>query len=221
MSALRSLSEGKEPQPAMLIRSALRLEPCLRKSAALRTSHPLAPAPGGRRPLLATVRAPSAQRGRPSASRAEGACPAVGRTLGRRRRRSGSGPTASRMSAGYTEGPRRHDDDQTRPPSQNGTGTPVLACFLTGDSHEERPSEGTFTERAPPKSEVRPTPRNRTSRILRVISGRRTNQLAKWPTQTEARPRRGRSSDGRIARSRQALPTLAAVQVRRSASACR
>ena len=35
MSALRSLSEGKAPQPARLIRSALRLEPCLRKSAAL------------------------------------------------------------------------------------------------------------------------------------------------------------------------------------------
>ena len=46
---------------------------------------------------------------------------------------------------------------------------------------------------------ARPTPRNRTSRIPRVMRGRRTNQLARRSTQAETRPKRRRGRlDGKL-----------------------
>ena len=76
--------------------------------------------------------------------------------------------------------------------SRNGTVAPVPACFLRGESHEERSSDGTFTEehRQYWGCGLRPA----TSRIPSVMSGRRTTQLARWPTPTETRPKRRRGS---------------------------
>ena len=82
---------------------------------------------------------------------------------------------------------------------RNGTVAPVPACFLTGDSHEERSSEGTLTEEHTHYWGVRPAPRTRTSRIPRVMRGRRTNQLARRSTPAETRPKRRRGRlDGKL-----------------------
>ena len=66
-------------------------------------------------------------------------------TKGKPRTRRRPTPTGRRPGAALSEGVACVPVAR-RAPLRNGTVAPVPACFLTGDSHEERSSEGTLTE---------------------------------------------------------------------------